>query len=104
MGFLEQPPDGGSSCGPVIERPLVGVHLDEPVHAVRAQAPRELRGVGNGFVSMFQPVPDAFADVAAHLSHHVRLKIAPDNVSTKRQGEAGSLAPPLPKIENSLEA
>src|SRR6516162_9649837 len=74
--FLEKLADRLPSFAAVIQREVVNVHPDKPVHPVRIEAARELDGVVHSFLTVIQAILDALADILADAIHELLSKLA----------------------------
>ena len=85
---LVQFADGAASFFAVIESATVHVHADEFVGEFRVHIARELQGVLDGRLAMFQTIGNAFADDARNLQPHSRTQAPPDGISHQEATEA----------------
>src|SRR6185295_11413462 len=89
----------------VISRPLVDVHADETVRALRIvlQAPGVARSVAERLLPVAETVLDALRQQPAEPPLELRLEVPPDAVAAERQRPARLLLPPGAEIHHRVQ-
>src|SRR5207302_10992577 len=88
----------------VAKCPTVYIHPDKLIRQLRIHIARELHGVMQRFLSMFESVCHALADGPRNLSSGLRSQRTPHGIASQRPWQLRRLQPPLTQVHHAMKS